>query len=136
MDEYGQNLNLVIDNTILENTKIDVNYENYKTLFNKRWKDKFYKYVTIDNYGSGQHGSRIRNAVTGHRYPYLVGSPDEALLFKVTDATGRNRRKESLVLYYDSPEQFENHHFIILNQGIKDKWYEKNINARRKYVKD
>ena len=137
MDEFGQELNLVVDAISQTKTKSDANYEHYKIPFNKGWKDnKFYKVITIDNYGSGQQGSRIRNAVTGQRYPYLVGSSDESLLFKVADATGRNRRKDRLALYYDSPEQFENHHFKMVSQSVKDKWYEKNMSARRRYLRD
>ena len=114
--------------------QLDTKYEKYTIPFNKTWKDgKFYKKVTIENYGSGQTGSRIRNAVTGQRYNYLVGDAEEDLFFKVVDATGRLGRKESLMLYYDSPEQYENHQFVILSQVIKEKWYEKFLEAKRVY---
>ena len=110
----------------------DKNYERYNVPFNKTWKDgRFYDRISIENFGSGQIGTRIRNAVTGQKYPYFVGSKDEDLLFKVTDASGRNARKYSLTLYYDTPEQYENHHFITVNKYIKERWYEKNLEARR-----
>lgn len=136
MDEFGQELNLVVDKIIQTKTNIDARHEHYKIPFNKRWNNRFYEFVTVDSYGSGQQGSRIRNAVTGYRYPYFVGSSDEALLFKVSDATGRYKRKERLALYYDSPEQFENHHFITLGQHVKDKWYRENTNARKRLLTD
>ena len=40
--------------------------EKYRIPFNDYETDgKYYKYVTIKNFGTGLHGSRIRNAVTG-----------------------------------------------------------------------
>jgi hypothetical protein len=83
--------------------------------------------------------SRIRNAITGmwysHDHPkckYLVGSAQEELFFKASLCTGedelyyRDNRKNSLLLFYDSPEQFERHQKITLSQPLKEKWHEKN----------
>jgi hypothetical protein len=107
-------------------------YEKYTKTVNTTWKDgKYYHKVVIENYGSGQQGSKIRNAVTGQRYPYLVGSSNEDLFFKVSDASARNKRKDTLILFYDSPEQYENHHFTTISQDIKNRWQEKNMDARR-----
>lgn len=112
---------------------MDHKYEKFKIPFNKTWKDgRFYKTITVEQYGSSQSGSRIRNAVTGQRYPYLVGSANEDLFFKVSDATGRKGRKYPLTLFYDTPEQYENHHFTSLNQDIKNAWQEKNLVARKR----
>ncbi len=109
------------------------NYEKYTLNFNNVGKDgKYYKHIVIENYGTGQLGSRIINAVTGQKYPYMVGSKDEDLLFKIADASGRNCRNSTLMLYYDTPEQYENHHFTTVSQAIKEKWYEKNLEARRR----
>jgi len=113
--------------------KVDKYYEKYSVPFNDVWKDgKFYKKVNIENYGSGQVGTRIRNAVTGEKYSNLVGSIDEDLFFKVADASGRRGRMEPLMLYYDTPEQYENHHLTIVSQSIKEKWYEKCLEARKR----
>jgi hypothetical protein len=131
MYESEQESNIVVNDITSVRTKTDVNFEHYDIPYKGFINNKFYKFVSIDNYGSGQQGSKIRHAESGQIYKYLVGSTDEALLFKVADATGRNKRKERLALYYDSPEQFEKHHFITLNQNIKDKWYEKN---RKRYI--
>ena len=109
----------------------DKNYQKIVKPFFNEWTDgKYYKNVTIECYGSGQVGSRIRNAVTGQYTPYLVGSVNEDLFFTVSDCVGRNGRKDPLQLYYDTPEQYENHQFIILRQEIKQKWYAKNFAAR------
>jgi hypothetical protein len=113
--------------------KSDPNYEKYSVPFNNTWKDgRFYKNITIELYGSGQNGCRIRNAVTGQRYEYIVGSQDEDLFFKVSDATGRYGRNYPLILYYDSPEQYENQHFITLSDNIKSVWNDKYMLAMQR----
>ena len=111
----------------------DKNYEKFTIPFNNTWKDgKFYKKVTIEVYGSGQQGTRIRNAVTGEIYSHLVGSADEDLYFKVVDSTARNGRKEPLMLYYFTPEQYENHYFTTVDLDVKELWYEKCVYAMTK----
>ena len=113
--------------------RADSNYEKYKLPFNKNWKDgKYYHTIVVENYGSGQQGTKIRNAVTGQKYPYLVGSLDEDLFFKVSEASGRNGRRSTLILFYDSPEQYENHCFTTVDNDIKKKWNEKYLIARRR----
>ena len=112
---------------------VDPNYEKFSIPFNKTWKDgRFYKKITIELYGSGQSGCRIRNAVTGERYPYLVGSSDEDLFFKVCDSTARYGRKYPLILFYDSPEQYENQQFISVSADIKSKWQDKYMLAQKR----
>ena len=119
-----------------EARNVDKYYEKYSILFNDTWKDgKFHKKLTIENFGSGQSGTMIRNAVTGMRYTNLVGSSDEDLFFKVIDSSGRNGRKYPMILFYDTPEQYENHHFTTLHQNIKEKWYEKCLEARARVSK-
>ena len=87
--------------------KLNNNYEKYSIPFNKIWIDgKFYKRITIKNYGSGCQGTRIINAVTGTKYNIKVGSAEENIFFKVTDSSGINGRNEPLMIYYDSPEQY------------------------------
>jgi hypothetical protein len=114
----------------------DKNYDKFTILFNNTWRDgKFHKKVTIELYGSGQQGSKIRNAVTGERYSHLVGSAAEDLYFKVVDSTARNGRKDPLMLYYDTPEQYENHHFTTVETDVKERWYEKCLYARKRMTK-
>ena len=116
-----------------EAKKLDNNYEKIVLPFNDKWTDgKFYKRITIENYGSGDAGSLIRNAVTGIKYNYRVGSSDEDLFFKVIEASGRNGRKHPLMLYYDTPEQFENHYFTTVSQPIKNKWLLKSLQAQKR----
>ena len=136
MDEFYENnaLEPIVQkksHTFINNS-FDKRYEKFSIKYNRNWKGKHYSNITIENYGSGQHGSPIRNAVTGMRYNYLVGSADEDLFFKVTDATGRNGRKDTLMLYYDTPEQFENHSFTDVSPEIKQRWLTKALSAQKR----
>jgi hypothetical protein len=102
----------------LKRTKLD----ERTTLKNDDGKT-YYMKVNVDVYGNGQVGTRIRNAVTGIRYPYVVGSKDQDLLYSVAICTGENGLKEAIHLFYDSPEQYENHMFQNVNMDIKTNWY-------------
>jgi hypothetical protein len=113
--------------------RLDKQYEKYSIPFNDNWTDgKYYKQITIENYGSGSHGTRIRNAVTGSYYDFIVGSSNEDLFFKVIDSSGRNERKDPLMLYYDSPEQYENHHFTSVSPEVKQKWHARSLQAQKR----
>ncbi len=112
--------------------RLDKHYEKYTIPFNGNWGGKYYDRITIENYGSGSHGTFIRNAVTGARYNIIVGSNEEDILFKVNEASGRNGRREPLMLYYDSPEQYENHHFTTVSLDVKQKWYNRLLEARNR----
>jgi hypothetical protein len=35
-------------------------------------------------------------------------------------------------LFYDTPDQFENHHFVTVNPLTKEKWYEKCLATRKR----
>jgi hypothetical protein len=89
------------------------------------------KNVAYELYGSKGVGTKIRNAVTGSKTNYLVGSRYEDLFFKVTESSGTNGRKDPLQLYYDSPEQYENHCFVKLDPEDKAYWHRKNLLARK-----
>jgi hypothetical protein len=84
---------------------------------------EYYKKVYINLYGSGGLGTKIRNAVTGERYDYKVGSKEQDLFYSVALCTGENGMKESLSLFYDSPEQYENHMFQTIDITAKGNWY-------------
>jgi hypothetical protein len=71
-------------------------------------------------YPSNIVGTRIRNAVSGITYQHLVGSKDEALYFRVIDATGRcdnNGRKLTQncsnsnpnKLFYENKQEYLEH---------------------------
>jgi len=140
---YDELLETVDDSSFINKSKsteigrtTDKKYEKYTIIFNKILKDgKFHKTVTIENYGSGQQGTRIRNAVTGDRYPHLIGSKAEDIYFKVIDSTGRFNRKDPLILFYDTPDQYENHHFTTVSNSVKENWYERCLDSRKKIIK-
>ena len=80
--------------------------------------------------------SKIVNAITGLRYrdedpkcKYSVGSMEEDLLFKVCMSNGENGH-DPVLLFYDSPEQFEKHQYITLDQSIKEKW----LNQKMQFI--
>ena len=96
--------------------------DNATTLKKDDGKD-YYKKVYVNLYGSGTLGTKIRNAVTGERYEYKVGSREQDMFYSVGLCTGENGMKESLSLFYDSPEQYENHMFQKIDMMVKGNWY-------------
>ena len=80
--------------------------------------------------------SRMVNAVTGIPYneegaswKFTVGSIHEDSIFKVKFVT-RENKMPGLLLCYDSPEQYERHTFCTINENIKKKWEDKNLEYR------
>jgi len=116
------------DKDYLNNLKsLDKGYNKVHRTFNKVWSDgKFYKNINYEFYTSSDVGNKIRNAITGYRTNYKVGSSDEDLFFKVKIVDG-NCKKGSGNLYYDSPEQYEKHQFCIVNTYVKEMWHKKHI---------
>lgn len=85
---------------------------------------------------SNKPQSFIKNAVTGVPYPYIVGSKEQSMLYKMVDATGtcdpngflikvRNELPNHTTnhLFYDSPEQCMNHLHITLNSEDIERWH-------------
>lgn len=126
-------LNTGNENSLLNGIRhYDKYYDKYTIPYNKVGPDgRYHKRLTIETYGSGGLGSYIRNAVTGHYYDFQVGTSHEDFLYKVIDATGRNKRRDPLMLYYDSPEQYENHKHTKVSQATKERWYKKVLNAKQ-----
>jgi len=86
---------------------------------------------------SNKPQSFIRNAVTGVPYPYVVGSKEQSLLYKIVDATGTCDGEGYVIkarsdlpnsntnhLFYDSPEQCMSHMRLIINQSEVKRWHE------------
>lgn len=88
------------------------------------------KPINFECYGSGDIGSNIRDAITGDRYKhYLVGSDYENLFFKVSICTGEFKGRNRPTLFYNSPEEYENHKKIYLDTKIKEAWRVKKASA-------
>ena len=135
MKEDDDTETLCSSNNYKPNISHDIHDKGYHQVHRRKIpRGKF----TLEYYETSMHPeTRIRNAVTGNRYrddhpklKYLVGSRQEDLFFKVTISNGENGNNP-IHLYYDNPEQFEKHMFVTVNSDIKEKWYSKNIEARR-----
>jgi hypothetical protein len=86
-------------------------------------------------YSSNVPGAPIRNSVSGYcetdymgKTKFSVGSTWEDLFFKVMDTTSK---EGALTFFYDSPEQYERHMAVKLNDNIIKKWYMKHENAKK-----
>jgi hypothetical protein len=131
-DNDTVNSNDLNKNALETMNKHNKKYVKITRSFNKKWIDgKFYKKIQIDCFKSGRSGNRIVNAVTGEYTTHIVGSVDEDLYFKVSLCTRESGIKEPIHLFYDSPEQYENHHFNIVIIPLKERWYEKNLEAKK-----
>lgn len=71
----------------------------------------------------------IINAITGQRYHcQLTGEPikqnslPSKQLWSVMDCTAPNGAKDPVKLYYDTPEQYERHRHVKVQQSSKDTW--------------
>lgn len=111
-------------------TQSDKNFVKYKLQVPS---GKYYKQATIECYGSGGQGTRIRNAFTGTYYDscYKVGSLYDDVLFKIIDSTAINGRRDPLMLYYDSPEQYERHQYTTLSQENKQRWNDRQLETKK-----
>jgi hypothetical protein len=78
--------------------------------------------------------SYIINAITGENYPFLFGSANEKLLFKINMSNELTKTmrlihnewiREPSFLYYDSPEQFERHFDWTISDETKKRWLQK-----------
>lgn len=92
--------------------------------FNNEWKGKYYDNIKISYYGTNTtSGSRIRRAITGEVTQFIVGrKKDESNFFKVVVGSGQHSNGP-VHLFYNSPEEYENHQFLVLDQEIKDRWF-------------
>ena len=82
-------------------------------------KKKYYKSGT----GVGAH---IVDAETGQVTKHKVGSVDEARYFTVMI----NEGKEGVKLFYSSPEQYESHRNVYVDDSIKVEWHNKEHERR------
>jgi hypothetical protein len=83
------------------------------------------KNVVIKAYASGNTGTFIVNAVSGYTSKCKVGSSDEKLFYSVAICTGEGRNSQPINLYYDSPEQYEEHYMTTVHPDVKYRWHQK-----------
>ena len=87
-------------------------------------------------YPSNVQDNFIKNAVTGVKYPWRVGSFDASRLFKVVDTIGKYDSSGYKIklnsnsypnpspnhCYYDSPQQFMTHRNMIVQPELIERW--------------
>ena len=89
----------------------------------------------INVFTSSGTGFKIRDAESGDYYPYLVGSKDEDLFFKVGLSTGELKSANgSNTLFYESPRHYMSHLFTEIPPEAIAAWEEKR-NARMEELK-
>lgn len=109
-----------------------INFKRADRGFNKIYRnivregdDKIIK-KKLELYTTGGTGSNIRDAETGEYYSELVGSKYEDLYFKVALATGEcTSLNGSSTLFYLSPEHYERHLYVELDNYTRFHWEEK-----------
>lgn len=109
-------------------------YKFKKLLNNKVYKIGFYETNTTP-------GSQIRNAITGcvctNKYEfYKVGSYLEDLFFKVCNTTIETGKRVPIIMFFNTPEEFEKHYKCVIKDDIKTNWKTKYEVAINRYEKD
>jgi hypothetical protein len=85
------------------------------------------KKISVEVYSSGDIGSNIRDAITGHFYPFKVGSSDEDSFFKVCITTGEVKNQRRL-FFFSSPNDYEKLFMTSLKEETKIRWNKKQGN--------
>jgi hypothetical protein len=78
-------------------------------------------------YGSGVQGTRIRHAVSGKYFQERVGSLGEDKYFSVIVATGESKTGSPILLFYETPDEYERHFFLRLDDDSKKQWVKKQL---------
>ena len=121
-DDYDDN-----DSTSVVSNKSNSNRKTYK----KYSKGNRVETKITSNSGPGsefnyfmqdRQGRNIINALTGFIYPVKVGSKEEKQFWRVMIPYYKDGSWEGVKLFYDSPEQFESHKGIMLDNYVKQKW--------------
>ena len=88
--------------------------------------EEIIKNKEINVFTSNGTGFKIRDAETGDYTPYLVGSKDEDLFFKVSLSTGELKSQNgSNTLFYESPIHYMNHLFCEVSSETITAWENK-----------
>lgn len=126
-------------NTLEYSTKItNVNIRNKRSMAKSVEKDKtytltkhnvkfgnfFYKNVQLKFYLSSGLGNEIVHAQSGVGMHYRIGSLLENILFRIIN-TNVPYLNEPAYMYYNSPEEYETHAMITIDDNIKNAWRQK-----------
>jgi hypothetical protein len=116
-------------NTKVKKIMSDI-YQNKKGFHLMKRQSKDGKWHNVEVFSSGSQGSTIRNAISGsYYYGDRVGSKQEDLYYKVGISSGDFGR-DTISLFYDSPEQYERHMYTTVDLENKQKWLEKQISVK------
>lgn len=93
------------------------------------------KNLSKQYFANNIHRTPIRNAMTGDRYNYRVGTIDEKRFWTVMVPNCNNETgiTESVKLFYDNPEQYEKHRNVELSRDVKEKWHNDNIEFMKEH---
>ena len=128
--DYIDNFHPVELNDYDNNEELEKRIDVFKKTdrgYNKTWRlvprNDILKKTKIEFYTSGNIGSNIRDAESGHYNSTIIGSLDEDLYFKVCLATGECKSKNnSNVLFYTSPQQYMSHWLAQCGRQSKTHW--------------
>jgi hypothetical protein len=80
-------------------------------------------------------GSNIRDAITGARVPWNVGSTNERRFFKVMSNTAYSNPhakgalgcsgKSARQAFYETPHSYMKHHSVMLDDAVVKAWHDK-----------
>jgi len=116
-------------NTKVKKIMSDI-YQNNKGFHLIKRQSKDGKWHNVEIFSSGSQGSTIRNAISGsYYYGDRVGSKQEDLYYKVSISTGDFGR-DTIAVFYDSPEQYERHMYTTVDLESKQKWLEKQVSVK------
>ena len=83
-------------------------------------------------------GDSIRDAITGAKFPWKVGSFDERRFYKVRSTTAYANPKAkgtqdpgnrcARQAFYENPFSYMNHHEVYLEESVVKAWYDKTNN--------
>jgi hypothetical protein len=119
------NDDLLNDSELLNLKKADRGFNKIYRKVHRESDDKSV-FKKIELYTTGGTGSNIRDAETGEYYSEKVGTKYEDLYFKVSLATGEcTSLNGSNTLFYLSPQHYEKHLYVELDNETKVNWEEK-----------
>lgn len=110
-----------------ESTKSNIvdKHPRKHTITRGKGKGKYHITFYETNYGN----KFCINAKTNQPYNAKYGSKDEDGLFSVILSTGETGQTPP-VLFYDTPEQYENHFSEIVSSATKQRWHKKQLKHR------
>tara|TARA_B110000305_G_C19411118_1_gene625510 strand:- start:1131 stop:1514 length:384 start_codon:yes stop_codon:yes gene_type:complete len=85
-----------------------------------------FKKTKKDFHSNNEQGQTIINAVSGTPYyGYKVGSKDEYQFWSVTIPVTNEELTTTAKLFYESPEEYENHRNVEVDESVKLSWRNK-----------